>query len=97
MSPCICLLDVYGHELHCAGDEGQLLLEEVSRTGNAVPHEDLVRAAAHAGKVDTLCPDFFGEPLYLRVTARGNEKLRKERLVAVNHHVHFIFFQYPLD
>jgi hypothetical protein len=60
-------LHVHDHGFHRAGQDSQLLLQEVARCGNALAHQDFIGCAADAGKVDAFGTGFLGIGDDLRV------------------------------
>ncbi len=87
-------LHVHDHGVHGAGDHGQFLLQVVARHRNAVPHQDLVGAAAHAGQLDALGALVLGILDHLRFLGGHIDHLRQQGLMAVHDDVDVIFFQH---
>jgi hypothetical protein len=56
-------LHIDHHGFHCAGQDGQLLVQEVAGSGNALAHQDFVGGAADPRQVDALCS---GLPWHIR-------------------------------
>ena len=86
-------LHVHHHGVHGAGDDGQFLLQVVARHRNAVAHQDLVGAAAHAGQLDALGALVLGILDHLRFLGGHIDHLRQQGLMAVHDDVDVIFFQ----
>jgi hypothetical protein len=56
-------------------------------------HKNLIRRAAYAAKLNSLCPDFLRLFQYFGILRGKHNQLGNNRLVAVNDNIHVIFFQ----
>ena len=87
-------LHVHHHRLHRAGEDRQLLVQEVARRRDALAHQRLVGGAADARHVEagrTLAPgvgDQFG------VVDRSHQHLRQRRFVAVDDDVDLVVLEH---
>ncbi len=86
-------LHIDQHDIHRAGIDCQLLMQEVSYHRRALAHQNLVSRAANAADYDALRALFFGQLQNLRIAACRHYGLRQGRLMAVDHQVHVIFLK----
>ena len=86
-------LHVHHHRLDRAGQDRQLLVQEVARGGDALAHHDLVGGAADAGQVDAVRALGLGVGDQLGVLDRGHDHLGEGRFVAVDDDVDLLLFQ----
>ncbi len=87
-------LHVHDHGLDRAGDDRQLLVQEVAGRWDAVAHQDLVRRAADAGQVDALGALGLGVGDQLGILGSDHDHLRQGRLVAVDDDVDLVVLQH---
>ena len=87
-------LHVHHHGLDRAGENRQLLVQEVAGRGNALAHERLVGGAADACHVDALGALAFGIGNQLRLVDGDDQHLRERRLVAVDDDVDLVVLEY---
>ncbi len=87
-------LDIDHHSLHRAGDDGQLLLQEIAGDGHAVTHQYLVGGAAHAGQIDPFGPLGLGIFDHFRVLRGHGQYFGQMRFVPVDDEVHLIVFEH---
>ena len=88
-------LHVGDEHLDRAGDDRQLLLEEVAGDRDAVANEDLVGRAADAGEGHALGARGLGFGDDLRVAGSDGEHFGQGRLMAVHEDVHRLRAQHP--
>ena len=87
-------LHVDDHRLDRAGQDGQLLVQEVAGRRDAVAHQDLVGGAADAGQVDALGALALGLGDQLGVARRRDHHRRQRRLVAVDDDVDLVVLEH---
>ena len=87
-------LHIHHHGFDRAGQDGQLLVQEVARSRDALAHQDFVGRAADAGQVDALGAGCLGIFDDLGVLRGRHDHLAQGRLVAVDDHVDHIVLQH---
>ncbi len=83
-------LHVYNHDLDSARQDGQLLMQEVTRRGHPLAHQRFVAGAADTCQSDPLSTLLLGISQELRILNSSQNHLRQRRLVAVDNNVDFV-------
>ena len=84
-------LHIDKHHFHSARHDGEFLLEEASRHGDAVPHEYLVCRAADPGEGDPCGAGLFRIGLHGGIARGDGKHLRQFRLMAMDDYIDRIF------
>ncbi len=80
-------MNVDDHRVDGAGGDGEFLLEEVARDGDAVAHQDFIGRAADAGDLDSVGAGVLGLLQDFRVMGSRDNHFRQGGFVAVNEDV----------
>jgi hypothetical protein len=87
-------LHIHDHGVHGAGDDGQLLLHEISGQGNAVAHDDSLPVQHMPTTLMPLAPAASARGHQRRIAGRSQDHLRQHRLVPMGHDVDMVFLEH---